>query len=124
VLKLLTKGAPESLQPLLKEVPENFVAQYEHFANKGYRVLCLADKLIDESEYGFEEGMFFTEKATIVANRDRVELEQQLTFRGLLICESPLKKDTASWISKFTASYFVPLIITGDNLLTAIAVAT
>ena len=72
-LKLLTKGAPESLQPLLKSVPENFVEQYEHFANKGYRVLCLADRVIDESE--FDDGMFYSERAAIVGNRDRSELE-------------------------------------------------
>ena len=84
-------------------------------------MLCLADKEIDTSD--LDDSLFYTEKAQRVAHRERSELEQGLTFRGLLICESPLKKDTAQWISKFTASYFKPLIITGDNLLTAMAVA-
>jgi magnesium-transporting ATPase (P-type) len=39
-------------------------------------VLCLADREIDD------------------ADKEREELECKLTFRGFLICESPLKTDT------------------------------
>jgi P-type E1-E2 ATPase len=62
------------------------------------------------------------EQTLILSNLDRSVLETKLTFRGFLICESPLKPDTALWISKFKASYFNSVIITGDNLLTAIAI--
>ena len=54
---------------------------------------------------------------------DRSDLEKNLNYRGLLICESPLKPDTALWLEKFRKSYFNSIIITGDNMLTAIAVA-
>ena len=54
---------------------------------------------------------------------DRSDFEKNLKFRGFLICESPLKKDTALWMQKFKQSYYTVKIITGDNMLTAIAVA-
>ncbi|CAK72470.1 unnamed protein product (macronuclear) [Paramecium tetraurelia] len=103
--RILVKGAPEALQSLFQEVPDEYEYCYQHYSNLGYRVLCLADREIEEYE-----------------NQEREELEKNLVFRGFLICESPLKPDTQQWIKKFKSSYFQPIIITGDNLLTAIAV--
>ncbi|CAD8051496.1 unnamed protein product [Paramecium sonneborni] len=103
--RLLVKGAPEALQSLFQEVPDEYEYCYQHYSNLGYRVLCLADREIKEFD-----------------NQEREELEKNLIFRGFLICESPLKTDTQQWIKKFKSSYFQPIIITGDNLLTAIAV--
>ena len=100
-----------------------FTECYEHFTNLGYRVLCLADRVIEDSEFGLDPSLFPMQKASQLAELDRTELECNLTYRGLLICESPLKNDTVSWIEKFRKSYFMTLIITGDNMLTAIAVA-
>ena len=89
----------------------------------GYRVLCLADRVIDDKEFDLDPALFTMQKASLLAERDREELERNLTYRGLLICESPLKTDTVQWIEKFRKSYFTSIIITGDNMLTAIAVA-
>ena len=46
-LKILTKGAPESIQTLLKEVPKNYVQAYTYYTKQGYRLLALAYKIID-----------------------------------------------------------------------------
>ena len=75
------KGAPEIIETLLAEVPENYVKTYKFYTKKGYRVLALAHKFLNqEIDY---------------ANITREQAENQLIFDGLFICESPLKHDTA-----------------------------
>ncbi|CAD8134897.1 unnamed protein product [Paramecium pentaurelia] len=104
--RLLVKGAPEALQLLFQEIPNQYEQCYQYYSNLGYRVLCLADREIKEYE-----------------NQDREKLENNLVFRGFLICESPLKTSTQKYIQNIKQSYFQPIIITGENLLTTIAVS-
>lgn len=46
-LKVLVKGAPESIQALLSEIPKNYVKAYTHYTKQGYRLLALAYKIIE-----------------------------------------------------------------------------
>jgi P-type E1-E2 ATPase len=45
-----------------------------------------------------------------------------LTFAGFFICSSPLKEDTLKNIQQLQKAQYKILIITGDNILTAIKV--
>lgn len=94
--KLLVKGAPETIQPLLLHVPQGYTQTYQHYAEKGYRVIALADKLLDDTKTVYE-----------YCNTDREDLENNLTFRGFLLSESPLKKDTKLWMNKFMVILFL-----------------
>ena len=78
--RALCKGAPETIQTLLHEVPENYEKTYKFFTKKGYRVLALAYKKLPP-------GIDFE-------SVEREELEVGLNFAGFFVCESPLKNDT------------------------------
>lgn len=53
--RVLCKGAPEILQALLAEVPENYKETYEYYTRMGYRVLALAYRVLNENESWNEE---------------------------------------------------------------------
>lgn len=107
--RCLTKGAPEIIEQLLSKPPANFSAVYQYYTKKGYRVLALAWKDI---ELAVEE----------VGQLERGHLEFGLKFAGLVISSSPLKRDTARQIQQFKDANLKLTMITGDNVLTAIAV--
>ena len=46
--RVLCKGAPEIIKGLLKEVPDKFDIRFRKLSSKGYRVLALAYKDLDE----------------------------------------------------------------------------
>ena len=50
-LKVLVKGAPEAIQVLLKEIPKNYVKAYENYTKQGFRLLALAYKTVERSEF-------------------------------------------------------------------------
>lgn len=43
-LKLVSKGAPESLKPLLATVPPGFDEMVSHYVHQGLRVIALASR--------------------------------------------------------------------------------
>lgn len=62
-------------------MPGGYEEAYKHYTKRGYRVLSLAYKNIDIE--------------TSIDDVKREDVENNLIFAGLLICESPLKHDTA-----------------------------
>eukprot|EP00834_Sanchytrium_tribonematis_P001862 NODE_49_length_31687_cov_0.791123.p4 type:complete len:753 gc:universal NODE_49_length_31687_cov_0.791123:2-2260(+) len=104
-LYCLTKGAPESVLKLLHHVPPGFESALELNSKLGYRILALAINKIVDGE--------------IV----RELTEKQMTFVGFLIYENKLKDDTPSTILELQNANIHCAMCTGDNLLTAIAVA-
>ena len=78
--RVLCKGAPETIEQLLTTVPPNYEQAYKHYSKLGYRVLSLAYGKLDSS-LNFQDV-------------DRENIEKNLTFAGLCICDSPLKFDT------------------------------
>ncbi|CAL6019613.1 Cation-transporting_ATPase [Hexamita inflata] len=98
---LVTKGSPEAIQMLLKTAPNNYKLIVSEYTKKGLRVLGLALKEITVNDI----------------DKSREELENQLSFTGLLICQTPLKKDTANSIEILKKSDHQLKVISGDHVL-------
>jgi cation-transporting ATPase 13A2 len=58
-----------------------------------------------------------------VIDLDPMEIEQELVFIGLLLFENPIKESTSETIEELKRNYMNQLIITGDNVYTAVNVA-
>lgn len=100
--RVLTKGAPEVLRDLLHEVPEGYDATVKALTKKGYRVLCLAYKSLEDSKA-----------------MTRPEAESDLTFCGLIATSCPLKPESKEKVKELLKSRHRVLIVTGDNEYTA-----
>lgn len=104
----IVKGAPEIVVPNC-----NFDKQHEvlelcnTLAEKAYRVLCIAIKPLDE----------------IPSSPDPQEIEKDLIFVGLLALSDPPQSDTVEAIATCNIAGINTIMITGDNVLTAKAIA-
>jgi len=110
--EVLCKGAPEALRPLLAAVPDGYDDAANAAMGAGARVLCLAHKALPASK---------TREAC--AKLTRAEAECALEFDGLLCLENPLKPGTHEAVAALLRSGHRVVVITGDNALTAVAVA-
>ncbi|XP_063718354.1 polyamine-transporting ATPase 13A2-like isoform X2 [Symsagittifera roscoffensis] len=111
LLSLNCKGSPEVIGSLcnVSTVPRNLPAILEKFGKKGFRLLALASKpLPANSNY---------------TSMPRSQLETDLCFLGVLVMENRLKPDSASVIKYLDAVGIRQVMITGDNLSTAVSVA-
>uniref|UniRef100_A0A8C5RYI8 ATPase cation transporting 13A2 n=1 Tax=Laticauda laticaudata TaxID=8630 RepID=A0A8C5RYI8_LATLA len=108
------KGAPETVAGLCKKesVPQDFPQQLHQFTSNGFRVLGLAYKP------SVAVGSF--EKAQEVT-RDWVETD--MIFLGLLVLKNVLKPETAPVICVLRSAGIQTVMVTGDNMLTAVNVA-
>ncbi|KAL6863572.1 putative Ca2+ pump [Trichoderma novae-zelandiae] len=108
------KGAPETIQKMLVEVPADYEETYKYFTRKGSRVLALAYKqLTIDSELG----------ASKINDLKREKVEADLTFAGFLVLHCPLKEDAKEAVQMLNESSHRVVMITGDNPLTAVHVA-
>uniref|UniRef100_G3TGK7 Cation-transporting ATPase n=1 Tax=Loxodonta africana TaxID=9785 RepID=G3TGK7_LOXAF len=107
------KGAPETVARFCRSetVPKNFPQELRNYTMQGFRVIALAHKAL-------KMGML-----SEVANLARDEVESELTFLGLLIMENRLKKETKPVLKELSEARIRTVMITGDNLQTAITVA-
>ena len=105
-IRVLCKGAPETIKTLLKEVPQNYDECYSKWVKKGYRVLALAYNDNEKFDY----------------NTKRKELEKDLIFCGFLIAETPLKQNVDKYIKELIKAKYNICIITGDHLLSTLKV--
>ena len=55
---------------------------------------------------------------------ERKDIENNLIFTGFYICDSPLKFDTKKYIDMLREAEFGLLMITGDNMFTAISIGS
>ncbi|KAJ1086897.1 hypothetical protein NDU88_000093 [Pleurodeles waltl] len=106
------KGSPETVAGFCKPgtVPANFATQLEHFTLQGFRVIGLAFKEIDtkcDGPWSFP----------------REEVESDLEYLGFLIFENRLKKETKAVLRELRDASIRTVMITGDNLQTAVTVA-
>ncbi|XP_055515087.1 LOW QUALITY PROTEIN: cation-transporting ATPase 13A2 [Leucoraja erinacea] len=108
------KGAPEMVASLcLKEtVPADFLEVLRYYAKDGYRILGLAHKTLNQD---------ITFEAVHMLERNSVESE--LTFLGFLIMKNILKPETKPVIDNLIRANFRTVMVTGDNMLTALNVA-
>ncbi|RGP61574.1 atpase [Fusarium sporotrichioides] len=108
------KGAPETIQKMLKVVPEDYEETYKYFTRKGSRVLALAYKqLTVDTELGSGK----------INDLKREKVESELTFAGFLVLHCPLKDDAKEAVQMLNESSHRVVMITGDNPLTAVHVA-
>ncbi|KAJ8395144.1 hypothetical protein AAFF_G00036000 [Aldrovandia affinis] len=105
------KGAPEMVASLcLREsVPAEFSDTLRHFASEGFRVLGLACKPLDEQ--------------TDISSIERGAVESQLQFLGLLVMKNLVKPESADVIGTLRQAQLRTVMVTGDNILTAVNVA-
>lgn len=109
-----TKGAPEKLQGMClpETLPHDFSKRLSQYTTKGYRVIAIAYKDLPVK---------FKWKMAQKVKRDVIECE--LTFLGFLIMQNPLKLETTPVIRVLHNANIRTVMITGDNILTAISVA-
>ncbi|KAL8188329.1 UNVERIFIED_CONTAM: hypothetical protein K2H54_065675, partial [Gekko kuhli] len=105
------KGAPERVAGFChpESVPPDFASQLQLYAGRGFRVIGLAFKT-------FPVGMS-------TASLTREEVESDLTFLGFLIMENRLKRETRPVLEELMAARIRSVMVTGDNIQTAITVA-
>ncbi|CAO3617333.1 unnamed protein product [Cunninghamella blakesleeana] len=106
------KGAPETLRTMYKEVPSDYIDTYRYFTRKGSRVLALGYKYLDD-------GLNIDQ----INNLERKNVESDLIFAGFIVFTCPLKEDAIASIKELNESSHRCIMITGDNPLTACAVA-
>lgn len=105
------KGAPETIQGRLIDVPSSYVKTYKKYTRQGSRVLALAFKSLPE--------MTVSE----VRSLDRNVVESELTFAGFAVFNCPIRGDSATVLSELKGSSHDLVMITGDQALTACHVA-
>ncbi|XP_025142176.3 probable cation-transporting ATPase 13A5 isoform X3 [Bubalus bubalis] len=107
------KGAPEMLARFCRPetVPKNFPKELRNYTAQGFRVIALAHKVLK------------MRKLSEVESLTREHVESELTFLGLLIMENRLKKETKPVLKELSEARIRTVMITGDNLQTAITVA-
>uniref|UniRef100_A0A8C5IES2 Cation-transporting ATPase n=1 Tax=Junco hyemalis TaxID=40217 RepID=A0A8C5IES2_JUNHY len=106
-----TKGAPETVAMLCRAetVPSNFESKLLLYTAQGFRVIGLACKSLQAGKPP--------------AALTREEVESDLTFLGLLIMENRLKRETKPVLEELSAARIRTVMVTGDNIQTAITVA-
>ncbi|XP_009590998.1 putative manganese-transporting ATPase PDR2 isoform X1 [Nicotiana tabacum] len=105
------KGAPETIQERLIDVPPSYVPTYKKYTRQGSRVLALAFKSLPD--------MTVSEARSL--ERDMVE--SGLTFAGFAVFNCPIRGDSATVLTELKQSSHDLVMITGDQALTACHVA-
>ncbi|XP_063775692.1 probable cation-transporting ATPase 13A4 [Pseudophryne corroboree] len=112
-LVMYMKGAPEMVITFCKEesVPKGFSQELQFYTMKGFRVIGLAYKTLEDWKIASD------------ANFIREDVESGLEFLGLLILENRMKPETKPVLQELSAANIRTVMVTGDNLQTAITVA-
>lgn len=108
------KGAPEKIASLCKPdtIPEDFSEVLHNYTRKGFRVLALAYRPL-------KAGLSYTR----MQRDSRQDIEKDLRFLGLLTLGNLLKPETIPVIETLNKAAIRSIMVTGDNMLTAISVA-
>ncbi|KAL3597206.1 hypothetical protein D5086_008843 [Populus alba] len=106
------KGAPETIQDRLVDLPPSYVDTYKKYTRQGSRVLALAFKYLPD--------MTVSEARSL----DRDVVETGLAFAGFAVFNCPIREDSASVLSELKNSSHDLVMITGDQALTACHVAS
>lgn len=106
------KGAPETLRGMYSQIPEGYDETYKTFTRRGSRVLALGYKYVDGIS------------GSAINDITRDQVENGLLFAGFLIFHCPLKPDAKATLQQLNDSSHRCIMITGDNPLTAVHVAS
>mmetsp|Transcript_6387 Transcript_6387/g.5765 ORF Transcript_6387/g.5765 Transcript_6387/m.5765 type:complete len:191 (+) Transcript_6387:19-591(+) len=110
--KMHIKGSPEKIRELCKNssIPSNFHSILSKYTENGYRVLACATKTLS---LNYKK----------IMSSKREDLEGNYTFTGFIIMENKLKDVTTDIIEQLHSAKIKTVMVTGDNVLTAISVA-
>lgn len=89
---IATKGAPETIRLMLKEIPADYDEHYKYWARRGKRVLALAYKHLPQIPLNE------------IRDMHRTDVEAELHFAGFLIFFCPLKSDSVAAIKMLNES--------------------
>lgn len=107
------KGAPECMRDICR--PESLPADYDEllasYTHKGYRVIGCATKHLPRLSWVRAQKMA------------RHEAEADLDFVGFIVFENKLKPTTTAVLDELLHADIGAVMVTGDNILTAISVA-
>ncbi|XP_029012526.1 cation-transporting ATPase 13A2 isoform X2 [Betta splendens] len=105
------KGSPEMVASLCQAdtVPSKFPSKLRTFSSEGLRVLALGYKPLDKN----------TDFRTI----ERGEVEKDMQFLGLLMMKNLVKPESPVVINILRKACIRSIMVTGDNILTAVNVA-
>lgn len=111
--EVFCKGSPEMIAKLSKAdtVPTNLLKSLKKYTEKGYRVIAMGTKTLHGWNY------------LKIKKTPREEMERELTFVGLIILENRLKAQTTAVIKELREANIKIVMITGDNIQTALSVA-
>ncbi|KAJ1355301.1 hypothetical protein KIN20_012642 [Parelaphostrongylus tenuis] len=111
-MTLFCKGSPEMIISLCdpSTVPENYPEYVDQYTQNGYRVIAVAQKGLD---------LNYAKASKVPRNM----VECDLTLLGLIALENRVKPVTAGVINQLNRARIRTVMVTGDNLLTAINVA-
>ncbi|XP_073434741.1 probable cation-transporting ATPase 13A4 isoform X2 [Dendrobates tinctorius] len=111
-MTVFMKGAPEMVVSFCKPetVPDNFSEKLDDCTVQGFRVIGLACRSLQKEDL---PKSFDT---------DRELVERDLTFLGLVIFENQLKPETSSALQELIEANIRTVMVTGDNLQTAVTV--
>ncbi|XP_019618578.1 PREDICTED: probable cation-transporting ATPase 13A3 isoform X6 [Branchiostoma belcheri] len=109
-----TKGAPEMIIQLCKPhtIPADFYEVLMTYTESGFRVIALACRPL-ENKVRFLQAQ----------RMERNEVETDLTFLGLMVMQNALKPETTPIIHQLREANIRTVMVTGDNILTAVSVA-
>ena len=112
-MDVFVKGSPEMICSLCREetIPKDFNSVLKRYAEEGFRIIALASKSLGNSM-----------KWHHVQQAIRTDVERELEFQGFLILKNMVKKETMRTIKALQQSCIRVVMITGDNLLTAMSV--
>lgn len=104
----IIKGAPESVVPnCINCDTKEILSINENLANEAFRNICIAMKRLEE----------------IPANPQAEDIENNLTFVGLLGLQDPPREGVIEEIAACDTAGIKTIMITGDNISTAKAIA-
>ncbi len=104
----IVKGAAESVVPNCVGCNRDTILEInENLANEAYRIVCVAMRPLDE----------------IPANPSADDIENNLTFVGLIALDDPPRSKVIEEIAACDAAGIKTIMITGDNLTTAKTIA-
>lgn len=111
-MTLYCKGAPEKIASLCRDetIPSDFYEMVNKYAQKGYRLIAIARRGLQ---------MSFVKAQRV--SRESVECDLELL--GVVMLENRLKPQTVGVIHQLKKANIRPIMVTGDNLLTAMSVA-
>ncbi|XP_041976131.1 polyamine-transporting ATPase 13A3-like [Aricia agestis] len=108
------KGAPEKVAGMCTPttLPENFSSVLTEYTSNGFRVIGLAYKKLDRKM-----------KWVDAQRLKRESIECDMTFLGFLVMQNSLKPETTQIIKELHEAKMRQVMVTGDNIMTAMSVA-